>query len=560
MVSWYSFCKNTRFLVLEDGPSPRRHGDPKWRGRVMGDPEHRNLSAEEAIKVRFEKTLTRHVGIKDAYDDLPLDLESLSIGILLVEQENEVKNGLCKPSERYSRDTLTTALAEIGVQSNGAGNRVTADMAKNGYVEIDTEGRLFAQARLTDFIQKLNASFPRMQGLNLVAYLIQTMDEVLSGRKNIEFALEQLDQTLHHQRQNGPPPETGRPSLSQSKPDPAPQQDKPSTDSLKSALSKRLRKRQTQGGTPAKQESNECVVVSAGGKAQPLNVQSLFSPKPEIAGADEPASGFETPALGFETEDQQDEEPDYVTDAVRDLHIEEEDRASAPKPDDGQETAAEPEAVSSDHDPSDNLTAQTEADATLSPDVCEEPDGQVDEASPKDEPSIAEASSESTPPSIPAVSEITPTDGAEEADGVSDQTVQERIESFYQSLALTCPVCHSGRILEQNTEKGKVFFTCSNSECVFVSWGKPHILVCPWCKNPFLIEGTGKDGNAVLKCPRATCHYQQPVSDDGRSDPADAMSPGGPGGGAAGSSALRAKKPIRKPKRRVRRRVVRKKR
>ena len=523
----------------------------------MRDPEHRNLSAEEAIKVRFENALTRHVEIKDAYDDLPLDLESLSIGILLVEQDHEVKNGLCKPSERYTRDTLPAALAEIGVQSNGAGNRVAAEMAKKGYVEIDTDGRLFAQARLTDFIQKLNASFPRMQGLNLVAYLIQTMDEVLSGRKDIEFALEQLDQTLHHQRQDGPSPETGRPSLSQSKQDPAPQQDKPSTDSLKSALSKRLRKRQTQGGTPAKQESNECVVVSAGGKAQPLNVQSLFSPKPEIAGTDESAPGCETPAL-FETEDQQEEEPD--SDAVRELHIEEEDRASAPKPDDGQETTAEPEADSSDHTHSDNLTAQTEDDAPLSPDVWEEPDGQVDEASPKDEPPIAEAASESTPPSIPAVSGLTSTDGAEETDGVSDQTVQERIESFYQSLALTCPVCHSGRILEQNTEKGKVFFTCSNSECVFVSWGKPHILVCPRCKNPFLIEGTGKDGNAVLKCPRATCHYQQCVSDDGRSDPADAMSPGVPGGGAAGSSALRAKKPIGKPKRRVRRRVVRKKR
>jgi DNA topoisomerase IA len=171
----------------------------------MGDSEHPNLSTEEAIKVRFEKTLTRHVAIKEGYDDLPLDLESLSIGILLVEQDHEVKNGLCKPSERYTRDTLMSALAEIGVQSNGAGNRVTADMAEKGYVEIDTDGRLFAQARLADFIQKLNASFPRMQGLNLVAYLIQTMDEVLSGRKDIEFALEQLDQTLHHQSHDGLP-------------------------------------------------------------------------------------------------------------------------------------------------------------------------------------------------------------------------------------------------------------------------------------------------------------------------------------------------------------------
>jgi hypothetical protein len=526
----------------------------------MGDSEHPNLSTEEAIKVRFEKTLTRHVAIKEGYDDLPLDLESLSIGILLVEQDHEVKNGLCKPSERYTRDTLMSALAEIGVQSNGAGNRVTADMAEKGYVEIDTDGRLFAQARLADFIQKLNASFPRMQGLNLVAYLIQTMDEVLSGRKDIEFALEQLDQTLHHQSHDGPPPKTGRSSLSGSKQDPVPKQDKPSTDTLKSALSKRLRKRQAQGSPSAKQESDACIVVSGGGEARPLNVQRLFSPKPEIGGADEPAPGFETPALEFETEDQQEQVPDSDTDAVKALHIEEEDRASAPKPDGRQETPAEPEAVSSDQGPADNLTAPTEENATLSPDVCEKPSGEVDPASPNDDPPIADAASESTPPSIPAVSELPANEGAEKTDRVSDQTVQERIESFYESLALTCPVCHSGRILEQNTEKGKVFFTCSNSECVFVSWGKPHILVCPWCKNPFLIEGTGKQGNAVLKCPRATCHYQQPVPGDGRSDQAEAMSPGALVGGEAGSSAVRTQKPIRKPKRRVRRRVVRKKR
>jgi hypothetical protein len=75
-----------------------------------------------------------------------------------------------------------------------------------------------------------------------------------------------------------------------------------------------------------------------------------------------------------------------------------------------------------------------------------------------------------------------------------------------------------------------------------------------------LIEGTGKQGNAVLKCPRVTCHYQQPVPGDGRSDQAAAMSPGALVGAKAGTSNIRNQKPIRKPKRRVRRRVVRKKR
>ena len=47
-----------------------------------------------------------------------------------------------------------------------------------------------------------------------------------------------------------------------------------------------------------------------------------------------------------------------------------------------------------------------------------------------------------------------------------------------------------------------------NKTCNFISLGKPYHHVCPRCQNPFLIEGK-KNGETILKCPRATCRYWQ---------------------------------------------------
>ncbi|MDH3885757.1 MAG: hypothetical protein OET63_16155, partial [Desulfobacterales bacterium] len=59
----------------------------------------------------------------------------------------------------------------------------------------------------------------------------------------------------------------------------------------------------------------------------------------------------------------------------------------------------------------------------------------------------------------------------------------------------------------ENTATGKSYYKCSNKECNFISWGKPHHIPCPKCNNPFLIEASNKAGKTILKCPRATCRY-----------------------------------------------------
>jgi ssDNA-binding Zn-finger/Zn-ribbon topoisomerase 1 len=138
---------------------------------------------------------------------------------------------------------------------------------------------------------------------------------------------------------------------------------------------------------------------------------------------------------------------------------------------------------------------------------------------------------------------------------LSDEALEERISAFEQDLAMACPVCSRGKIEKKDTAKGKSFYVCNQEACVFVSWGKPFHLECPRCKNPFLIQATAKAGETVLRCPRATCRYQQGMPEQKTSSPAQA-----PATAHGPTTTTRKVRRSGKKKRVVRRRVVRKKR
>ena len=81
---------------------------------------------------------------------------------------------------------------------------------------------------------------------------------------------------------------------------------------------------------------------------------------------------------------------------------------------------------------------------------------------------------------------------------------------FENSIAVTCPVCNQGKISSEATESGKVYYSCSNESCSFISWGKPYPYKCPVCQNPFLIESSSDLSKPpALRCPRTMCSYSQ---------------------------------------------------
>ena len=91
-----------------------------------------------------------------------------------------------------------------------------------------------------------------------------------------------------------------------------------------------------------------------------------------------------------------------------------------------------------------------------------------------------------------------------------DKEIEDKILEFEEQLGLKCPLCGTGRIKTSETAKGKAYYHCSNSECNFISWGKPYYFECPKCSSNFLIEVSDSSGKSFLKCPKATCtHWQK---------------------------------------------------
>ena len=69
-------------------------------------------------------------------------------------------------------------------------------MIEKGYIEVDEDGKFSTRKPTISMSQLLDRIFPWMPALNLIAYFIQTIDEVKSGRKDLDFAISQFDQTL----------------------------------------------------------------------------------------------------------------------------------------------------------------------------------------------------------------------------------------------------------------------------------------------------------------------------------------------------------------------------
>jgi ssDNA-binding Zn-finger/Zn-ribbon topoisomerase 1 len=90
-----------------------------------------------------------------------------------------------------------------------------------------------------------------------------------------------------------------------------------------------------------------------------------------------------------------------------------------------------------------------------------------------------------------------------------DEDIEKRITAFEEDLALECPICKQSKIQSEETVAGKTFYRCLAKNCNFISWGKPYQILCPQCNNPFLVEAFDKTGKTILKCPRSTCRYRQ---------------------------------------------------
>ena len=504
----------------------------------------KNSAKEYNIQDLFDEILGRHlerlIGTRHGIDALPLNVINISCLIMLAERENEIDSASASVSGRYTVKTISRELEEMGFDINGNMNLIVLEMIKKSYIKVNNY-RLIPRKPAISTCQFLDKVFPGMLGMNLVAYFIQTTDEVHSERKDLESAISQFDQTLHMQGvslkkevsklqkkiEPSPIPEPAARSFT----DDAPRKDAPQATHKKTFKTSGILKR------PKVENRTKDAPVST---SEPKILSSgYYTDKTEIRKTD---FGRSAPAEDDPAETAPDTyaeiEPEELQ--LHDQETEVVDGQSLPE----KKVPADTPSDEADAGLQDALTdlesagQETDLDESVGPQEPEETASLDNEAL-----EVLEAEEIEAEADVAAKAEVVDDE---------DDLIERRIAAFEDDLAMECPLCNKSKVQAEETARGKSYYKCSNKICNFISWGIPHHILCPQCNNPFLIE-SNRAGQTILKCPRATCrHWQKPPWETADSPLA--------GIDSAPPKSEKVAAITRKPRRRVKkRRVVRRK-
>jgi len=461
---------------------------------------------DQALRDHLERLIGTGYGI----GGLELNVATISSLVFLAEQATKEAKGFSSPSERYTVETLLQELNQLGIDPEQDAAGAIREIIDRGYVTINRDGTLCSQKAAITMAQLLDRVFPGMPGLSLVAYFIQIADEARSGRKDLDLAISHFEQTLRLRsaplkKERPPAPGIGRSAERGPEPAPSFMAGPRIIGAPTAAPVDPLPRRQMEKSTPRVLSSES---VGTGVEIRTVDVADLFHPDTGgLPTAQEPDTPVEPPSVALEEAPETKSEETAQTGGARML-------------DEVHEEAA----------PGEELLQSDLGEAAAETELPPEETGEI-------EPRLSRGPDSPEPP--------VPLEGVDEA-------IEKSVAAFEETLAMQCPLCGIGKIETHRTPAAKTYYKCSQKDCLFVSWGKPYHLLCPKCRNPFLVEASDKEGRPILRCPRATCRHWQPHPSQGPALQGGQADPSHPG--PLPSDLLG------KPRRRIVRRVVRKKR
>lgn len=157
---------------------------------------------KDSLRSQFDEILGRHferlIGTKQGIGGLPLNIATIGCFVLLGGREIEIGNSPSEAIERYTHDTFLREAADMGIPPDDYLKTWLQDMIQRGYAEVDSEGRFLTQQSTVIMARLLDRIFPKMPGINFLAYIGQTIEEATTGRTDTEAAISRFDQTLKH--------------------------------------------------------------------------------------------------------------------------------------------------------------------------------------------------------------------------------------------------------------------------------------------------------------------------------------------------------------------------
>lgn len=453
------------------------------------------------------------------------------------------------PAERYTFETLFVDLADFSITADPVNIFMIQGLINAAYLSISKDGYLIPGKSLSQVNGVVNRAFPRMQGINLVAYIEQTITEAVSGRKELNLAVKQFEQTLMIQGK----------SLVKAK--------------LPTLLKPRLRasrsiiKPPDEVAIPAATDSVEAAAL-------PPAEQALAAAEPPVSRQAEPPPTQSGPLSEKRLEEQK---------GLAEGGGGEFPAISAPKVElaaDAGLVLSEKVSVLGGGEAELEGSAGAEADAPGeqgAPVVAEEPplaeamgeaaflaedNAKDNEEWPDELKKIFAEALEESPPAATTPESMTPQEETLATDELHPCQVcgqpmllkKDRFGKYWscsgfpacrhseayqggESGAMACPLCREGKIVNKRTPSGKTFYVCLEADCEFMAWSQPFITPCQVCDSPYLVAKKSLSGKMQLKCPRAGCDYSQLF----------------PGGGEVDGLDDRPASPTRKKVRRVRR-------
>ena len=193
---------------------------------------------EDKVRHQFNQLLVKHyerlTGSKNAVGGLPLTLDNIGCLILFGGRELEMSDITSEVSQRYTMDEFLEEVKAAGIELDDHFQAAMQEMEQKKYIDHRPDGHVHAYQDSKETARMLNRIFPKMQGLNLLAYIWQTIAEVASGRTDLESALSRFDQTLNNHGVVPP-----KPKIPVIHPQPKPQAPRPVEEKKESGINRR---------------------------------------------------------------------------------------------------------------------------------------------------------------------------------------------------------------------------------------------------------------------------------------------------------------------------------
>ncbi|MFZ5758418.1 MAG: DNA topoisomerase [Thermodesulfobacteriota bacterium] len=410
-------------------------------------------------------------------------------------------------------------LADFAMPADPSLMLLLQQMIDRDYLGIDAAGAFYLKDNASKVLVALNRAFPAMKGIHLSAYFEQTVNEVISGRKKLDFALKQFDQNFI---MHGVPQVRARIPTSVTLPKKRSKNviKSPGQDAKEEATvgtPSPLGTEEVQPAIPAAGDGNEAVIpeqaqdadgeVVIGGESigadGTMSDDAVPESEPEAAELGEsPSSSSElmAGAVPVEPAEQLTKDTAGGDDALMDGAGHERGEKEAELP--GVATAAESAAI-----------------------VVEIPADQAEPMAAPDQP-VVEGEELSGRCPLCGREMVTQRDAFGPylaCSGAPACRHSEPLPSQTDAGGVICPLCRTAPLVVKPTATGKQLHVCTGLGCEFMAWSPPHAVGCPECGSPFLVEKREADGRVVLRCPRAGCRYVEPQDgkeeSDGEEDP-----------------------------------------